>query len=294
MKNFKEVCEIWSDEVRTCTSCGARDVKQQEDCEWVCESCGSWQEGHFVQTYAHMGTIKQSKGHDPVAYRDKLFRPLIDKNVNIMTQEIVDGVSHAMESPYITWANIKKLVPPSRKWRNPQLFTLPALMGFKYSWHSEWSQMIENVQFTVKTLWGRKAKISNIYTLYQVVRLSGYYTAWIPISLTKGKQRELNRKWLRICKELQWECIPMDLPRHIELDGVADDFEEPDVSFPELAELHEVDNGRHHNERGTHESLTMEEYMAQQADDDTHDDAPEPEPVTFDALLDMEEEEIDL
>lgn len=284
MKHFKEVCEIWSDEVRDCTSCGAHNVRQQENCEWVCETCASWQEGHTVQTFAHMGTSKEVKGHDPVQYRNKLFQPLEDKNIDIMNDELRGQIAAALESPFVTWANIKKMVPPSRKWRNPMLYTLPAVMGFQYTWHSKWAQMIEIVQFTVKKLWGPKAKISNIYTLYQVVAVSKYYTDWIPISLTKGKQRELNRKWLRITKELQWDNIPMDLSRHICQDGLQDDFEEPTPEFPELSEMHEYD------ELGPNGGGT-EEIVYSDAEEEEEEVVPQSPQYTFDQVLELSEED---
>lgn len=233
---YKQVINLYSDEIRTCHACGDVNVKQQDNCEWVCETCGTWCEGHLVQDYKSMGTTKPTKGHDPVAYRYKLFQPLAEPNINCIPDDITEAINDLKKADF-TWAQAKKLIPPGRTTRNQRLYTLPTALGFKFTWYSDWLRMVELVQVQAKAIWGGKTKMNNVYTLYQCVALSGYYTDWIPISLTATKQRELNRKWLRITKELGWRNTPMKLSKYVDQDGMDDDFEETTPVFPKFKEV---------------------------------------------------------
>jgi hypothetical protein len=128
--------------------------------------------------------------------------------------------------------------------------------------------------------------------LYQVVAISGYYTDWIPISLTKGKQRELNRKWLRICKELKWQHIPMNLSRVICKDGLDENYKcEPPI-FPTLPDRQAIINEDVIDE--SKEELLDDWQPESEGTEFVIQSENKPIPQTLEDLFDLSDEEIDI
>lgn len=286
---YKQVINLYSDEIRTCHACGDVNVRQQDNCEWVCESCGTWCEGHLVQDYKNMGTTKPTKGHDPVAYRYKLFKPLAEPNINCIPDDIEEALNELKKSDF-TWTQAKKLIPPGRTTRNERLYTLPTVLGFKFTWYPEWLRMVELVQVQAKAIWGAKTKINNVYTLYQCVALSGYHTDWIPISLTATKQRELNRKWLRITKELEWRNEPMKLSKYVDQECIDnEDFEEAVPVFPKFREITDKTDEAILDCEGTEEIVSDEMFEPPPVSPTVPQDS-----VSLDQLLASEEIEFDI
>lgn len=208
--------------------------------EFVCTRCSHSFGQQYMQTAINPSyNIHVKSKYNKKKYRYNLFKPLKANYGAWFTLEQQNKIKNVLNIPGgWTWANMKACIEPHRKWRNIRIFALPKYLGFKFEWKHEWDCMIDQAIQVDLHLEEHGSKISNLYVLYQVVYLTGYYVDWVPISITKTTLRKLNIRWISICKVLNWPYYKIKELSIVSTEGIKHNISKNITLFiPKTAEL---------------------------------------------------------
>lgn len=159
------------------------------------------------QRYYEQENKVEKRKRSRVNYTDKIFSILANADDSQVSEEMKEKIKEeAEDNDNLTWDDFKPLLPKPHVQRNKVFYNIPTILGFKYPWSNQWSQIMRRVTELASE---RKWFINKLYVLWQLVRLSGIYTNWIPIQLNLRKVRELNKKWKVLAAELGVEYHPM-------------------------------------------------------------------------------------
>ena len=206
-----------------CKSCGSLSVLPQADGTFACESCGLFAGVAMVDTFVQFSGIKASKARYSMdEYRNNLYSMLRECCMDVIPDEVVTKLDEVKsKGDGLTWIDLKKALPKKYGLKNRCICALPAYLGFEYSIHDSWLKCVELAITTDKNISTqnnkKKSKLNNWYVLKQVVRMSGYYTNWIPCNLTVATIRRLNKRWRLICNKLRWDYVPLEAKSFIDL-----------------------------------------------------------------------------
>lgn len=223
-------------EPELCKWCNRFTVQVTDTGSLVCVVCGRDHGECLVNAYREFSSIRASVGrYCKKKYRQKNFDLLAGNNEDCIppaNKELLDKYvkDHRGE---LEWKVMKKFLPQKFPMKAKCIYALPRYLGFDFDLHHSWKSMVE---VAIKADKG-KSKLNNLYALYQCVKLCGYYTDWIPIHLTKVKQRQFNRRWVQICERLDWEYHPMELQEFVDMSVTSSEVPAVDCAY-----LGEADN----------------------------------------------------
>lgn len=191
-----------------CTNCLSFSVEQYLGDE-ICTKCFTNHGQVLVHSYLHkLRFVQHKKKYSAPKYRFKLLEPLRyqEHSKHWYKESELSEISQVISQKDWSWKQVKRCIQPNRQFRNKAVFGTPSLVGFKFKWYPMWDDLFNKAIKADQAIRSPKeSKITNIYVLYQVVRMTGYYVDWIPISITSSTLRKLNIKWIKICKRNHWK-----------------------------------------------------------------------------------------
>ena len=192
-----------------CQYCNSVSVEVDTNGILICRSCsrecGNVQVNQFRQ-FVPISKPKQLEVYDRSKNREKLFKALEFADAAFLSCEVVDAIEkYKNKNKKIKWNDLKSMMPKKFVLRQKWYHSLPKYLGFEYKFDDSWYTMADQVDVVLEK---NGERLNNLFVLYQCVKLCGYYTEWIPLSLGKYKQKQLNVKWRHVCAALGWEFLP--------------------------------------------------------------------------------------
>jgi hypothetical protein len=202
---------LFSDKIYNCSNCKKSKVKQQDNYEWCCESCGKY----YGTTLLSDWNQTNDNQINFISYKreentSKIFKRL-QHQPNSIPHEIFETIRNVVNSkPDPTWYEIATELRNLENHKVDDIYYAPSVIGFKWTFNTKW---LDGIEF-VKKNWTHNTTLNNVYVLKQVINHyekshSVANSNWVPLYLTQRRIRELDKSWKQFCDIYKWPFKPL-------------------------------------------------------------------------------------